>query len=45
MHDKRSVIMFEGWDASGKGGIIKRMTANLDPRYYQVWPIGAPTEE
>ena len=44
-HGQRSVIMFEGWDAAGKGGIIKRMTALLDPRYFDVWPIGAPTEE
>jgi AMP-polyphosphate phosphotransferase len=42
---KRSVIMFEGWDAAGKGGIIKRLTATLDPRYYQVFPIGAPSAE
>lgn len=45
VHDKRSVILLEGWDAAGKGGIIKRMTALLDPRYYQVWSIGAPSEE
>ncbi|TNE42508.1 MAG: polyphosphate kinase [Sphingomonadales bacterium] len=45
VHDRRSVIAFEGWDAAGKGGIIKRLTASLDPRYYQVWPISAPTEE
>lgn len=44
-HGQRSVIMFEGWDAAGKGGIIKRMTALLDPRYFDVWPISAPTEE
>ncbi len=44
-HGQRSVIMFEGWDAAGKGGIIKRMTALLDPRFFEVWPIGAPTEE
>lgn len=44
-HGQRSVIMFEGWDAGGKGGIIKRMTALLDPRYFEVWPIGAPTDE
>lgn len=44
-HGQRSVIMFEGWDAAGKGGIIKRMTALLDPRYFEVWPIGAPTDE
>ncbi|MDZ3831567.1 MAG: polyphosphate kinase [Sphingopyxis sp.] len=44
-HGQRSVIMLEGWDAAGKGGIIKRMTAHLDPRYFEVWPIGAPSEE
>ncbi len=44
-HRQRSIIMFEGWDAAGKGGIIKRMTALLDPRYFDVWPIGAPTDE
>lgn len=45
VHKRRSVVMFEGWDAAGKGGIIKRMTALLDPRYFQVWPIGAPTQD
>ncbi|MGD9810161.1 MAG: polyphosphate kinase 2 family protein [Sphingobium sp.] len=45
VHDKKSVIVFEGWDAAGKGGIIKRLTATLDPRYYDVWPISAPTPE
>lgn len=44
-HGQRSVIMFEGWDAGGKGGIIKRLTALLDPRYFEVWPISAPTDE
>ncbi|MET0136760.1 MAG: polyphosphate kinase [Sphingobium sp.] len=44
IHKKRSVVMLEGWDAAGKGGIIKRMTAMMDPRYYHVWPIFAPTE-
>lgn len=40
---KRPVIMvFEGWDAAGKGGAIKRLTARLDPRGYVVWPISAP---
>lgn len=43
---KRSaVIMLEGWDASGKGGLIKRLTAELDPRFFEVVPIGAPNEE
>ena len=42
---QRSIIMFEGWDAAGKGGIIQRLTASLDPRYFEVWPISAPTDE
>lgn len=36
------VIVFEGWDAAGKGGAIKRLTEKLDPRGYVVWPIAAP---
>lgn len=44
IHDRRSVILFEGWDAAGKGGIIKRMSADWDPRYYQVHPIAAPSD-
>ena len=44
-HGHRSIIMFEGWDAAGKGGVIKRITALLDPRYFEVWPISAPTDE
>ncbi len=39
------VIVFEGPDASGKGGAIKRVTGRLDPRGYVVWPIAAPTGE
>lgn len=42
---KRSVIAIEGWDAAGKGGTIQRLTAKWDPRYFEVWPISAPTEE
>ena len=45
VHKKSALILFEGWDASGKGGAIQRMTAELDPRAFQVWPIKAPTEE
>jgi polyphosphate kinase 2 (PPK2 family) len=45
VHGKRSVVMLEGWDAAGKGGIIKRMTSLMDPRYFRVWPISAPSEE
>lgn len=36
------VIVFEGWDAAGKGGTIKRLTERLDPRGYVVYPIGKP---
>ncbi len=45
VHKRRAIILFEGWDAAGKGGIIKRLTAEWDPRYFEVWPISAPTEE
>ena len=41
----RSMILFEGWDAAGKGGTIQRLTSGWDPRHFHVWPIGAPTEE
>ncbi len=37
------IIVFEGWDAAGKGGSIKRLTAGLDPRGYEVIPVAAPT--
>lgn len=37
------IIAFEGWDAAGKGGAIKRLTAGFDPRGYEVIPIAAPT--
>lgn len=36
------VMVMEGWDASGKGGAIKRVTEHLDPRGFKVWPISAP---
>ena len=40
---KPLVIVYEGWDAAGKGGNIKRLTDGLDPRGYEVIPIAAPT--
>jgi len=40
-----TVIVFEGWDAAGKGGAIQRLTAELNPRGYEVVPVGAPTED
>ncbi|MBI2571249.1 MAG: hypothetical protein HYV63_29950 [Candidatus Schekmanbacteria bacterium] len=39
------VIVFEGWDAAGKGGTIKRLTERLDPRGYVVHAIGKPLGE
>jgi polyphosphate kinase 2 (PPK2 family) len=45
LEGRQTVIVFEGWDASGKGGAIKRLTALMDPRGYKVWPIGAPRDE
>lgn len=39
------VIGFEGWDAAGKGGAIRRLTSHLDPRGYRVTPIAAPNDE
>ena len=37
-------VVFEGWDASGKGGAIRRLTAALDPRHVTVASFAAPTE-
>ena len=42
---KPVIIVFEGWDAAGKGGAIKRITEKLDPRGYVVYPISAPQGE
>ncbi len=39
------VVVFEGNDAAGKGGAIRRITGALDARQYQVIPVAAPTEE
>jgi AMP-polyphosphate phosphotransferase len=36
------IIVFEGWDAAGKGGAIRRITEKIDPRGYVVYPIAAP---
>lgn len=40
-----AVVVFEGWDAAGKGGTIRRMSHVLDPRGFKVWPIAAPTPQ
>ncbi len=45
-HDGRAcVVVFEGNDAAGKGGAIRRVTRALDARSYDVVPVAAPTEE
>ena len=38
------VIVYEGWDASGKGGNIRRLTEQMDPRGYEVIPVSAPND-
>jgi polyphosphate:AMP phosphotransferase len=40
-----SVLVFEGWDAAGKGGAVRRLTSAMDARLYRVVPIAAPTDE
>jgi len=40
-----SVMAFEGWDAAGKGGAIRRITGALDARRVRVHPVAAPTDE
>lgn len=45
-NSKRSLVaIFEGWDASGKGGAIRRVTAAMDARLYSVISVAAPTDE
>lgn len=44
VHKRAAILVLEGWDAAGKGGIIKRLTAQWDPRFFEVMPIGAPSE-
>jgi polyphosphate kinase 2 (PPK2 family) len=39
------LVLFEGWDASGKGGAIKRLVAPLDPRHVRVCSFAAPTPD
>lgn len=40
-----STLVFEGWDAAGKGGAIRRLLAGVDARISQVFPFSAPTDE
>ncbi len=42
----RSIVwVFEGWDAAGKGGVIRRLTTAIDARDYRVIPVAKPTDE
>ena len=44
--ERRSIVwVFEGWDAAGKGGAIRRLTDAIDARDYRVIPIAKPTDE
>lgn len=38
-------IVFEGWDAAGKGTLINRLLLTMDPRGFKVFPINSPNEE
>ena len=39
-----TVMAFEGWDASGKGSVIQRLSERLDPRAFRAWPGSPPSE-
>lgn len=44
--ERRSLVfVFEGWDAAGKGGAIRRLTSAMDVRDYRVVPVAKPTDE
>ena len=43
--ERSAILVFEGNDAAGKGGAIRRVTVALDARYYRTIPVAAPTEE
>jgi len=40
-----SVLVFEGWDAAGKGSAIRRVTNAIDPRLFRIIPVAAPSDE
>lgn len=42
--NRRGIVVFEGWDAAGKGSTIRRIAWCLDPRTLHVWSIAAPSE-
>lgn len=44
-HDKKVVVVFEGRDAAGKGGAIRRLTERINPRHYRIVALNVPTED
>ena len=44
-HHKRMIVLFEGRDAAGKGGTIRRVTRYMNEKHYRVVALGKPTEE
>ena len=42
---KRGIVVLEGWDAAGKGGLIRRIAWALDPRSLKVWQTSAPNAD
>ena len=44
-NNQKIVVIFEGRDAAGKGGTIKRLIENLNPRHCRVVALAAPTEK
>jgi polyphosphate kinase 2 len=44
-HDRRMIVLFEGRDAAGKGGTIRRVTRYMNEKHYRVVALGKPTVE
>ncbi len=45
VHNRRMIVLFEGRDAAGKGGTIRRVTRYMNEKHYRVVALGKPTEE
>ncbi len=45
VHNKRMIVLFEGRDAAGKGGTIRRVTRYMNEKHYRVVALGKPSEE
>ena len=44
-HQRRMIVVFEGRDASGKGGTIRRVTRFMNVKHYRIVALGKPTED